>query len=200
MALVCRVEEPSTASDSDTIASVADQFETDITTPGNDSVKNKSFRASSLRGSRETQVLRMIGGVGAPPTRQDLIDVQRAEARRRPLHHGRVDLGDLDVERGDPMTDGSLRRGASRSRRVLSPPCGAAQAMAAAWRSARAGRAASPTREGHVPDRDSGVACRPPVGCRRLPLASQRESARRSTSPSSSPEAFALSWCLCGII
>jgi hypothetical protein len=35
-----------------------------------------------------------------------LIDVQRAEARRRPLHHGRVDLGDLDVERGDPTTDG----------------------------------------------------------------------------------------------
>ncbi len=26
--------------------------------------------------------------------------------RRRPLHHGRVDLGDLDVERGDLTTDG----------------------------------------------------------------------------------------------
>src|SRR6516165_4718010 len=106
MALACRVEEPSTASDSDTIASVADQFETDITTPGNGSVKHKSFRASSLRGSRETEVLRRIGRAGPPPTRQDLIDVQRAEARRRPLHSSCVDLGDLDVERGDPMTDG----------------------------------------------------------------------------------------------
>ena len=78
MALACRVEEPSTASDSDTIASVADQFETDITTPGNGSVKYKSFRVSSLRGSRETEVLRRIGRAGPPPTRQDLIDVQTA--------------------------------------------------------------------------------------------------------------------------
>ena len=38
--------------------------------------------------------------------RHDLIDVQRTETRRRPLHYSRVDLGDLDVERDDPTTDG----------------------------------------------------------------------------------------------
>jgi hypothetical protein len=42
----------------------------------------------------------------ASPLRHDLIDVQRAEACRRSLHHSRVDLGDLDVERGDPTSDG----------------------------------------------------------------------------------------------
>ena len=55
-------------------------------------------------------MLPRIGGAGPPPTRHDLIDVQRAEARRRPVHHGRVDLGDLDVERGDPTTDRRLVR------------------------------------------------------------------------------------------
>jgi hypothetical protein len=54
----------------------------------------------------ETEELRRIGCAGPPPTRHDPIDIQRAEARGRPLHHGRVDLGDLGVERGDPTTDG----------------------------------------------------------------------------------------------
>src|ERR1043166_1304681 len=58
------------------------------------------------RLDRHTRVLRRIAGAGPPPTRYDLIHVQRAEARRWPLHHGRVDLGDLDIERGEPMTDG----------------------------------------------------------------------------------------------
>jgi len=49
---------------------------------------------------------RRFGEAGPAPLRHDLIDVQRAEARRRPLHHGRIDLGDLDVERVDPTTDG----------------------------------------------------------------------------------------------
>jgi hypothetical protein len=43
--------------------------------------------------------------VGLPPLRNDPIDVQRAKARRRSLHHSRVDLGDLNVERDDPTTD-----------------------------------------------------------------------------------------------
>src|SRR5262249_5807538 len=64
------------------------------------------LRAWSLRGGRRTRVLPGIGGAGPLPTRHDLIGVERAEARRRPLDHGRVDLGDLDVERGDPTTDG----------------------------------------------------------------------------------------------
>ena len=44
-----------------------------------------------------------LGGASPPPIRYDLIDVQRAEARRRTLHHCRVDLSDLDVERGEPL-------------------------------------------------------------------------------------------------
>src|SRR5579871_1934925 len=47
----------------------------------------------------------LCGGRLPPPPRDDLIDVQRAQARRRTLHHGCVDLGDLDVERGDPTAD-----------------------------------------------------------------------------------------------
>src|SRR6476620_1511304 len=47
-----------------------------------------------------------IGRTGLPPARHDLVDVQRAEARRRPFHHGRVDLGDLGVESRDPTADG----------------------------------------------------------------------------------------------
>src|SRR5438874_11400002 len=47
-----------------------------------------------------------IGGAGSPPTRHDLIDIQCAEARWRPLHHGRINLGDLDVESGNPTTNG----------------------------------------------------------------------------------------------
>src|SRR5262245_42278691 len=54
---------------------------------------------------RATAELPRIDRAGPPPTRHDLINVQYAEARRRPLHHGRVDLGDLDVERVDPTTD-----------------------------------------------------------------------------------------------
>mgnify|MGYP001612960891 CR=1 FL=1 len=59
-----------------------------------------------LRGGRETGELPRIGGAGPLPPHHDLIDVQRAEAYRRPLHRGRVDPGDLYVERGDPTTDG----------------------------------------------------------------------------------------------
>src|SRR5262245_21061467 len=66
--------------------------------------------------------------------------------------------------------------------------------MAAAWRSARAGQAASPTRAGRMPDRDSGGAYRPPAACRKLPLPWRHESGRRSTSPSLSPQACAASW------
>src|SRR5262252_10080728 len=43
---------------------------------------------------------------GSPPLCHDLIDVERGEARRRPLEHGRVCLGDLDVQRGDTTTHG----------------------------------------------------------------------------------------------
>ena len=43
---------------------------------------------------------------GSPPLCHDLIDVERGEARRRPLEHGRVGLGDLDVQRGDTTTHG----------------------------------------------------------------------------------------------
>src|SRR6266446_8534799 len=52
------------------------------TTPGNGLARESKFRASSLRGGRKTRELPRIGGAGPPPTRNDLIDVQRAEARR----------------------------------------------------------------------------------------------------------------------
>jgi hypothetical protein len=57
-------------------------------------------------GGRENTELPRIGGTGPSPTRHDLIDVQRAEARRRPFDYCRVDLSDLGVERGDPTTGG----------------------------------------------------------------------------------------------
>jgi hypothetical protein len=53
--------------DSDTIASVADQFETDITTPGNGSVKNKSF---VLRRFAEAVRPKCYGGLAEWARRQ----------------------------------------------------------------------------------------------------------------------------------
>src|SRR5262245_8463516 len=47
-----------------------------------------------------------IRGAGLPPTLHDLVRIERAEARRRPLHHGGIDLADLGIERGNPATDG----------------------------------------------------------------------------------------------
>src|SRR5262249_36101206 len=64
-----------------------------------------------LRGGRESgELLLGIGGARLPPARHDLFDIQRAETRRRPLHDGRIDLGDLDIESGQPTADSRFVR------------------------------------------------------------------------------------------
>src|SRR6185369_16115276 len=61
------------------------------------------------RSSIEKQKRRRLsrsGGPGPPPTLYHFVDVQRAEACRRPLDHRRVHFGDLRVERGNPAANG----------------------------------------------------------------------------------------------
>jgi hypothetical protein len=63
-------------------------------------------RLHALREAVRPSELPKVGGAGPPPLCHELIGIQRAEARRRSLHHGRVDLGDLAIEHGDPTADG----------------------------------------------------------------------------------------------
>jgi hypothetical protein len=70
-------------------------------------------RLAIERGGWESDVQSLTGlalslalaGAFPLPLRHNLIDIQRAESGWRSFHRGCIDFGDLDVERGNPMTD-----------------------------------------------------------------------------------------------